>query len=86
MQAFAVSQIPRQPLQRLGATLHEGRAQQQVFGRVAREGKFRGDYDAGASCVRLQRRLLELAGTCKVADGRVDLSERHLQDACPKPE
>ena len=64
-QTVAVGQFAGQGLQGLGAGLHEGRTQQQVFGWVAGEGQFRRHYQlcalgVGAPCSIDQESLIAL--------------------------
>jgi hypothetical protein len=81
VQARTIGQFRRQVRQCLGAALHEGRAQEQVFRRVAGQGQFGGQHHRGALGMRLARGgryKARVAG--QVADGGVDLRECHFHD------
>jgi hypothetical protein len=84
MQSLAIGQFQRQGAQRLGASAHEGRAQQQVLGRIAGQRQFGRHHHAGALCVGLARGLRHeacIAG--QVTHRRVDLRQRHFHAAKP---
>ena len=84
MQTRQIRQLRRQPRQRLGAGLHEGRPQQQVLGRVAAEREFGRQHDGGALRMGGARGLRQQAGVAgEVADRGVDLRDGQLHGFGP---
>jgi hypothetical protein len=76
VQARAVGQLGRQLAQGAGAGRHEGRAQQQVLGRVARQRQLGRQHQLGALRMGLAGSLGDQAGIAgQVADGGVDLGQ-----------
>ena len=79
VQALEIAQRTRAAGQGVGAGLHEGRAQQQVFGRVAAQAQFGEKHQPRALRVCTLGRFddsLRVAGD--VAHRHVDLREGHL--------
>jgi hypothetical protein len=63
--------------------LHEARAQQKIAGKIPNQGELRRDREIGALLPGAPRRLGYQAGVArKIANGRIDLSERDLHEAC----
>ncbi len=80
MQALEVGQRPCTIGQRIGTGTHEGRAQQEVFGRVAAEAELGGDDQAHPLRMRPSRRLDDAAAVSRqIPHGRVDLRQGHFQ-------
>ncbi len=76
VQARECRQLGDERIERACAGVDERRAQQQVFGRIARERQFRREQDARTSLVRFARggdNAGSIAG--EIADGAVDLGE-----------
>jgi hypothetical protein len=74
-----ISRLARQRLQRVPASTHECRIEQQVAGQVADEGELRRDREIGAPGARLPQRIgnqPRVAG--EIADRWVDLQQRNL--------
>lgn len=82
MQARQPRHFRRQRRQCLGTRLHEGRAQQQVFGRVAGERELGRQHHACTLRMRLPRGLRQQARIAgQVAHRGVDLRDGHFHDA-----
>ncbi len=76
----AVARVGTQGLDRLVATLHEGRLEHQILWEIAREDQLRRQHEVRALLLRLGSRrpdLREIAGN--VADLRIELGERDLE-------
>jgi len=70
-------QFAGQRLQLPLAGVHESRAQQQVFGRIAGQCQLRCDHQRRAAGMRVARGSGDLAGVAReIADRRVDLRQR----------
>ena len=83
MQPCAARQLARQIGQLPGAGLHEGGAQQQVFGRVAAQPELGRDDEVRALRMRAARCLGDAARVAgEVADGGIDLRQRHFHRGC----
>ena len=79
MQPLAIRQRGGQCRQFALAGLHEGRAQQQVFGRVAGQAELGRQRHTGAVAVGGPGRLSQQTGIAgQVAHGCIDLDERNL--------
>jgi hypothetical protein len=84
MQALAVCKLVRKTRQRVGARCHEGRAQEQVFGRVAAERKFRRQHQARALLMGFAGRLCKQARIAgKITHRRIDLCDRRFHEIGP---
>ena len=78
-QARQIGERARAVRQGVGAGLHEGGSQQQVFGRVAAQAEFGREHEAGALRVGTAGGVDDLRGVAgEVADGGIDLRQGHF--------
>lgn len=76
MQTIEIFERMSQAQQGSFTSIHEGWAQQQIFGRIARQTQLGGDHQPGPLRIGLAGRLFQqtnIAG--QVADGHIDLGQ-----------